>query len=399
MADAQAENHRLRAQLASTGGLELAELQRIREDLAAQITSQQAVLDGLRRQIVQTQEEQILQAIGIYDYRHPLSTAVAYRARLEELRGQIKAMARRDGGAIDSAQPWAVNGSDAKGRKMIREYSTLMLRAYNAEADNLIRAMKPYKLANAIDRLDKLAASLNRLGETMLLQIAPAYHQLRITELELTADHLEQVARQKQREREERDQLREEQRAQEEYARQREKFEKQQQHYRNALAALEKAGEADSDGAVELRTKLAQITAAIEEVDQRALNIRAGYVYVISNIGAFGEGVIKIGLTRRLDPLDRIRELNNASVPFRFDVHALFFSDDAVSIETAMHRHFADRRVNRVNHRREFFYATPAQARDQLQQLTGQLLQFDELAEAVEYHQSRTDTAPTAAAS
>ncbi len=109
---------------------------------------------------------------------------------------------------------------------------------------------------------------------------------------------------------------------------------------------------------------------------------------MISNIGALGERVVKIGMTRRLNPMDRVRELSDASVPFNFDVHALFFSDDAVSIESQMHQRLADKRVNRVNLRREFFYVTPADAKEHLMDLTGELLSFDEEPEALEYHQS-----------
>jgi hypothetical protein len=94
-------------------------------------------------------------------------------------------------------------------------------------------------------------------------------------------------------------------------------------------------------------------------------------------------------MTRRLEPLERVRELGDASVPFRFDVHAIFFSDDAVGIEQAMHERLAAQRVNHVNLRREFFYTTPAEARAHLLQLTGDLLHFEELPEAVEYHQSK----------
>jgi hypothetical protein len=98
--------------------------------------------------------------------------------------------------------------------------------------------------------------------------------------------------------------------------------------------------------------------------------------------------MVKIGMTRRLEPLDRIRELSDASVPFNFDVHALFFSEDAVSIENQMHQRLADKRVNRVNLRREFFYVKPAEAKMHLMDLTGELLSFDEEAEALEYRQS-----------
>ena len=126
----------------------------------------------------------------------------------------------------------------------------------------------------------------------------------------------------------------------------------------------------------------------IEKVDFRAANIRAGYVYVISNIGAFGDRMVKIGMTRRLEPMDRVRELGDASVPFGFDVHALFFSEDAVTVEADLHRRFADKRVNRVNTRREFFYASPAEVRDVLSEVAGNLLEFTEEPEAEQYRLS-----------
>src|SRR5690606_38239824 len=112
------------------------------------------------------------------------------------------------------------------------------------------------------------------------------------------------------------------------------------------------------DGIAELEAKLREIDSGLAGLAERAANTRAGHVYVISNIGAFGERMVKIGMTRRLEPMDRVRELGDASVPFRYDVHALFFSEDAVGLEAALHRRFADRRVNMVNPRREFFYAT-----------------------------------------
>ena len=139
----------------------------------------------------------------------------------------------------------------------------------------------------------------------------------------------------------------------------------------------------------DLEQKLGQIDQAIEDNDYRLANIRAGYVYVISNRGAFGESVVKIGLTRRLEPLDRVTELGGASVPFRFDTHALFFSEDAVSLEADLHAHFAGRRVNMVNERKEFFFATPSEVREVLISKVGNLLEFNESAESTEFLQSR----------
>ncbi len=206
--------------------------------------------------------------------------------------------------------------------------------------------------------------------------------------MELTAGYLETLAKEKEKECTERDRLREERKVQEEMRRERERLEKEGQHYLNALSALESSG--DIESAERLHAQLSEAEKAIADVDYRAANVRAGYVYVISNIGAFGPGVVKTGLTRWLEPMGRIRELGDASVPFGFDVHALFFFKDVVGIEAQMHQLLGEHRVNKVNHRREFFRATPAQARDLLQQLTGELLQFQEFPEAIEYHQSQS---------
>ena len=121
-------------------------------------------------------------------------------------------------------------------------------------------------------------------------------------------------------------------------------------------------------------------------------NTRAGYVYVISNRGAFGQGIVKIGMTRRLNPMDRVGELGDASVPFYFDTHTMIFAKDAVGLERALHKHFAQVRVNLVNLRREYFYSTPAEVKAALMELhqdyEAQLLEFHETADAPEYEAS-----------
>lgn len=127
----------------------------------------------------------------------------------------------------------------------------------------------------------------------------------------------------------------------------------------------------------------------IPGITRRAANIRAGHIYVISNIGAFGADIIKIGMTRRLDPMDRLHELGDASVPFRYDVHAIVFSDDAVGLETHLHHQLADRRVNLVNMRREFFRARPAEVRHLLTRLDASIVEWIDEPEALEWRQSQ----------
>lgn len=349
------------------------------QSLATEITR-------LRREVIVTEETSLLQEVGIYEYRHPLSDAVAYQAELKRLRDAIKVMCLKDGGAVLASTDWTVNGSRPKGRAMVRDYSKLVLRAYNAEADNLVRGLKPYKLNSAIERLSRIAVTISRLGKTMNIRISDQYHALRVKELELTADYLEKREEEKERERAERERLKEERRVQEELARERARLEKEHEHYSNVIKRLIEQG--NDAAASEHRARVEEIEQAIRDVDYRVANVRAGYVYVISNIGAFGERMVKIGLTRRLDPTERVRELGDASVPFRYDTHALFFSDDAVGLEAKMHARLAGRRVNWVNRRREFFYITPQEAKQHLLELAGELLEYTDEPEALEYRQS-----------
>lgn len=359
-----------------------------RQDALAFLEQVKAQRDKAQSALVNTDELSVLQEVGVYRYRHPLTDAVAYQSALAQIEDQISVMVKKDGGAILATTNWTVNNSAAEGRKMVREFSKLMLRAFNAEADNLVRSLKPYKIENALDRLAKVSETIARLGKTLSIKIAPAYQALRAHELTLTADFLQKQAEDKEIERAERDRLREERKAQQEIERERARLEKERQHYTNALNALIASG--DEAAADRLRAQLSEVDKAIENVDYRAANIRAGYVYVISNIGSFGDKMVKVGMTRRLDPMDRIRELSDASVPFNFDVHALFFSNNAVTIEAEMHARLATSRVNSVNRRREFFRATPAEAKRHLSELAGELLEFNELPEALEYRQSLT---------
>jgi seryl-tRNA synthetase len=221
----------------------------------------------------------------------------------------------------------------------------------------------------------------------MEMRINPDYHELRLREIELTADFAMKKQEEREAEREEREQLREQRKAEQELAAERERLDKERAHIANALQALQEAG--DDAGAAELTNKLAKIDQAIEHNDFRAANIRAGYVYVISNAGSFGKNMVKIGMTRRLEPMDRVRELGDASVPFPFDVHALFFSEDAVTLETELHQAFGEQRVNHINQRREFFFATPNDVHDVLAAKVGNLLEFNEHPRAEQFAQSR----------
>jgi hypothetical protein len=337
--------------------------------------------------VVETEEIALLQEAGIYQYAHPLANAVGYKDLLGRVKSDTKAMVSA-GNAVMASTTWQVNGSAAQGRKMVTDFSKLLLRAYNAEADNCVRTVKPHSVAASVDRLTKAANTIAKLGKTMDIRITEQYHHTRVYEIQLTADYLAKVEEEKERNRAERERLREEEAARRDFEREKARLVKEKGHYLAALAKLEQ-GAGSSEAIAEMRAKLAEIGVEMDKVISREANIRAGYVYVISNLGSFGERMVKIGMTRRLEPMDRVRELGDASVPFRFDVHALIFSEDAVGLETRLHNELADRKVNRVNTAREFFYATPAEVREVLTNVAGQhLLEYTEVAPAAEWRAS-----------
>ena len=262
-----------------------------------------------------------------------------------------------------------------------------MLRAYNAEADNCVRTLRPHTLRTTMARLGKARDTIARLGKTMNIEIDGSYHRLRLLELELTADYLVKQEEEKERIRIERERQREEEVARREFEREKTRLMKEQAQHSIALAQLRAAG--DANGAAELQTHLDQVNHSIQDVGRRAANTRAGHVYIISNVGSFGEEMIKIGMTRRLDPNDRIRELGDASVPFKFDVHAFIFSDDAVGLETRLHQSVEYCRVNQVNRRRQFFRIRAVDVLPLLEQAArSHLMEFTEVAEALEWRAS-----------
>jgi hypothetical protein len=365
---------------------ELAQARKQLQVMQAENAGAVRALETARAQIVQTDEVAALQEVGVYEYRHPLRDAVAYKSRLKDIKDQTKAKTTA-GTAVRSATSWTVNGSVQKGTAMVREVSKLMLRAYNAEADNCVRTLRPHTLQTTVTRLSKARDTIARLGKTMNIEIDASYHRLRLLELELTADHLVKQDEEKERIRAERERQREDDAARKEFEREKTRLMKEQAQYSIALAQLRAAG--DTSGVTELQAHLDQVNSSIQDVERRAANTRAGHVYIISNVGSFGEEMVKIGMTRRLDPNDRVRELGDASVPFKFDVHALIFSDDAVGLETRLHQSLEHCRVNQINRRREFFRIRAADVLPLIKEAAGShLLEFTEVAEALEWRAS-----------
>lgn len=403
------EIERLRAQL-SPEQVEMADLQgaieKARADLDAltqQTEQQQRRLDELQAQIIETDEAVSLQSFGVYKPRYDFMRADEYRARLLEIRAKQKELIKAKT-ATTGLTNWTVNNNAAQGRKMVADMQKLLLRAFNAECDDIVEHVRYSNLEASEKRITSSRDAISKLGTIMGISITPAYYRLKLEELYLSFEYQQKKQQEKEEQREARARLREEAKLAKEIEEERKKLEKEQRHYQNALRKIEAqlAGASETEKADieqkrgELMQQLEKIDQAFKDVDYREANQRAGYVYVISNVGAFGENVYKIGMTRRLDPMDRVDELGDASVPFDFDVHAMIFSDDAPKLEAALHKAFADRKLNFVNQRREFFRVTLDEIKEVVRANFDKTVEFVDFPPAEQYRQSLAIAAESA---
>ena len=266
--------------------------------------------------------------------------------------------------------------------------------AFNSQCDDIVAHITITNHQRSIEKIHKLRDSVSKLGSFMGLSISPHYVNLKVCEVNLALDFMQKKQEEKERLRELREQEREEKAVRKEIEEAKKKLEKEQKHYQNALEIIISQLKKDPDNTELLEKKkllendIAETNKAMQDVDYRQANIKAGYVYVISNIGAFGENIYKIGMTRRLEPMDRVDELGDASVPFKFDVHALIFTEDAPSLEAALHNAFEDKKVNKINSRREFFKVSLEEIKKVVRENFDKTVEWTDIAEADQYRQS-----------
>lgn len=320
-------------------------------------------IDDKKSEIICLDEEILVQEFGLYKPQYDFANALDYKEKLAEIRSKQKTMIKEKR-AVSGNTSWQVNGSATKGKKMVSDTQKLLLRAFNNECDEVVSKVKYTNFDASLNRIHKSADAISKLGATMDISINKFYLDLKVKELRLAFEYQQKKQEEKEAQKAARAEMKEAARLQKEIEVQRKKIEKEQTHYQTAYEKLIKQLELTPDNQdllskkTELENQLQDIDKAMKDIDYREANQRAGYVYIISNIGAFGENIYKIGMTRRLDPQDRVDELGDASVPFNFDIHAMIFSDDAPALETALHKAFEDRKLNMVNTRREFFNVT-----------------------------------------
>lgn len=358
-----------------------------------EINRQNDKLDSLSKEIITFEDEILVQEYGLYQPRYSFLSSDEYKEKLTAIRKEQKQMVK-DQVAAAGYTNWTVNNSAIKGKKMVKDMQKLLLRAFNSECDETIGKVKYNNFETSKKKILKSAEQIQKLGTMMGICVNDAYIESKIDELHLALEYQIKKKEEKELQRELRAQQREAARLKKEIEEERKKINKEKKHYeqalKNLLEQIKEHGENEELLAKkhELENTLSDIDKSIQDIDYREANQRAGYVYVISNIGSFGENIYKIGMTRRLNPQDRVDELGDASVPFNFDVHAMIFSEDAPSLEAALHRAFEDRKLNMVNTRREFFNVTLDEIKEVVKNNFDKTVEFIEFPDADQYRTS-----------
>lgn len=359
-------------------------------ELKSSYSEKHSYLKKLLDTISLYEEKEDVIEYGLYKPHFDFDTSEKYKTAILNTREAEKLLIK-NGRAAVCYTDWAVNGSVADGKKQTKRYVKLMLRAFNGECDTMIADVRWNNIAKMEIRLEKSFETINKLGETHTVSITNEYKELKLSELRLTYGYQELLHLEKEEQRMIKEQMREEEKVQKEIERKQKEVEKQRKEAAELEKKMQEAiGQAKQEEAEKYQSKIAELQRQIEN-GQRAISqaqqTKTGYVYVISNIGSFGENVYKIGMTRRLEPMDRIYELGSASVPFEFDVHAMIKSDNAPELENSLHKHFSAKRINLVNSRKEFFFVTLEEIEKYAKE-NNINVEFTKVAEARSYRES-----------
>ena len=320
------------------------------EELQAQYAEKRAILQRLEQQVAIYDESLAFAELGIYEPHFDFGDSETYKEQIKAVRERQKAMVSAKTATTCPAN-WHVDGSLSKGKTMINRQTRLTMRAFNKECEAAIANTRWNNALAMEKRIVNAAKQINKANASMHLVISEQYVALKLDELRLTHEYREQLKSEKEKRAEVARAEREEKRLIAEAKR----AEREEQKYAELLRKARAEAGVDQDRIAKLEAELADAQATSQRARAMAEMTKSGYVYIISNIGSFGEEVVKIGLTRRLNPDDRVRELGDASVPFRFDTHAMIYSEEAPTLEAALHNEFSDRRINATNLRKEFF--------------------------------------------
>ncbi|MEG0952127.1 MAG: DUF4041 domain-containing protein, partial [Niameybacter sp.] len=336
-----------------------------------------------------------LQTYGFYKTEYGFENSAFYKEKLAEVKARQKQLVK-DKEATYHNLEWMIGEDKKKGKDFILDTVKLSIRSFNSECEHIIAKVKYNHLEVAEKRIYKAFEEINGLTTMQQVSLRQTYLDLKIAELHLKYEY----DMKKQEEKEEqvalKNRIKEEAKVLKELESTRKKLEKEEVRLKNTMqdlkSKLESANEIEQ---AKLLKKLQDVEPKLETLEQtkqvileREHNNRAGYVYIISNIGAFGEDIYKIGMTRKLDPEESVKELSGEAVPFDFDIHAMIFADDALTLEAQLHKRFASYQVNKVNSTKKFFKLLLSQIEQVVQVEFGKDVVFTQLAAAEEYRKS-----------
>jgi predicted nucleic acid-binding Zn-ribbon protein len=364
------------------------------DTLRKQYAVGRARYEDLDREVASLEENLSSIDVGLYRPHFTYADSDSYKAAIERVRQQQKDLIKA-GRAVVCGTSWQVGGSKREGERMVKQTEKVILRAFNAESDAAVASVSWNNYSVMETRINKTFDALNKLGTVLQVSLTDTYRTSRLDELRLVFEAAEKRQQEREEQRRQRAEQREEEKVQRELQREQEDAAKEEATYAKALAKaqaqLQAAAAGEREAMLERIRQLEADVAAARERKERAVAqaqlTKVGHVYIISNVGAFGEGVIKIGLTRRLDPEERVHELGDASVPFPFDIHAMLYSENAPDLEAKLHNHFWDRRLNWANDRKEFFRIDVAEVQAELAQL-GLKAELLTVVEAKQYRQT-----------
>lgn len=315
----------------------------------------------------------------------------------DEVKNKLALLKTQQDELIKSGGALLVTNKDGT-RKVVDSQKKQILRCFNAECTNIIGSVTASNIDSSRAKLQRTYEALNKIFAIDGVQISQEFFSLKLDELSMVYAYMLKMDEEKEQKKAIREQMVEEEKVRREIEREKQKIEKEENQFGNEVKKLmgymQKAKDDIEkqlyvDKIRELEEKLKALAADKEHVLQREQNTRAGFVYIISNIGSFGEDIYKIGMTRRLDPMDRISELSSASVPFSFDVHALIFSEDAPALETLLHHHFQGNQVNKVNPRKEFFRVSLDEIKRLVLENHNATVKFVDIPEAMEFRETQ----------
>lgn len=365
------------------------EIQRTENDLA----EEKLKLKKVREELILAEDDVEMQEYGLYEPKYNFVNATAYKERLDAVRKQQKQMIKDKTAAIGTTE-WTIDGSKSKGRALTNANIKQILRSFNNETEVIINKVKHSNLESSKNRIQKSFDVLNNLYKREHVQLTQGYLNLKMDEMHLAYEYEVKKEEEKEELREAREREREEKKLQKELEKERKKFERENDTINSEIEEVKaKMAQAAADEKAKLEAEIAKLQAALDKNNEEVRKINewkekpgAGYVYIISNIGSFGKNVFKIGVTRRENPEDRIRELSSASVPFRYDSHVFIFSKDAYDLENKLHKRFDKQRVNKVNMRKEFFHITIDDVKQIVEENKGAVHSFVEHPDAEEYY-------------